>query len=212
MKNLIPQIDHLVYAVEDLDKGIAYFSQLTGVQPVIGGKHHTEGTWNALFGLGHNSYFEIIAPDPAQDPPKRYSWRDAIAVRGYNRLVRWCAVSNNLEQSIRKAKALHVDVGEAIASSRKKTDGSTLSWTLSDLRVDPLDGVFPFFIDWGSAAHPSQSLPQGCTIRQMEALHPEPPFIQTVLEKMEIPLPVYQAAHPQLIVMLNTPNGAITIK
>ena len=56
------ELDHLVYAVEDLQAGIEHFHQLTGVEPCIGGQHEGLGTHNAVFSLGDSqTYFEIIA-------------------------------------------------------------------------------------------------------------------------------------------------------
>lgn len=57
-------IDHLVYAVPNLEKGIAEFENKFGIQATIGGKHLTKGTHNALINLGKYSYLEIIAVDP----------------------------------------------------------------------------------------------------------------------------------------------------
>ena len=59
-------LDHVVYGVSDLQLGIDAFKRVTGVKPVIGGQHVGLGTHNAIFSLGNETYFEIIAPDPEQ--------------------------------------------------------------------------------------------------------------------------------------------------
>ncbi len=59
-------LDHILYAVPDLQKGIDDFEKLTGVRPVYGGKHLNLGTHNALVSLGEEVYFELIAPDPSR--------------------------------------------------------------------------------------------------------------------------------------------------
>ena len=43
------------------------FVELTGVQPVTGGIHPGFGTRNRLVSLAPDVFFELIAPDPAQD-------------------------------------------------------------------------------------------------------------------------------------------------
>lgn len=60
------QLDHLVYGVSSLDEGMVHFHNLTGIKPVIGGRHEGLGTHNAIFSLGDDTYFEIIAADPTQ--------------------------------------------------------------------------------------------------------------------------------------------------
>ena len=66
------RLDHLVYGVDDLQKGMARFEALTGVKPALGGRHDGLGTHNAIVSLGGGAYFEIIAPDPTQ--PTRPQW------------------------------------------------------------------------------------------------------------------------------------------
>ncbi len=57
---MIKSIDHILVAVEDLDKAVEDYSLVFGFGPTWQGNHPSLGTKNALFPLD-NLYFELIA-------------------------------------------------------------------------------------------------------------------------------------------------------
>src|SRR5690348_9700663 len=151
-------IDHLVYAVSDLDRGVAEMERLLGVRAVPGGRHLGRGTRNALLGLGGRTYLEVIAPDPAQSQAP--SWFRVSDLQAPT-LVTWAAASRNLEADAAAAERAGVRLGSIIAGERTRTDGVELRWRYTDPSTFIADGIVPFLIDWGATPHPSSAIPSG---------------------------------------------------
>ncbi len=209
-KHLHSKIDHLIFNVRDLHKGIAIIESLTGVAPVIAGRHQGEGTWNALMSLGKGIYFEVIAPDPQQPNVQGPSWVQTIRSMPENRLVNWCVKTRDPYTLAEHAQEHQIDLGAVMNGSRQKNDGSTLSWTLTDLKANPAN-LIPFFIDWGESDHPSESLPGGCRLISLEAVHPEPAILQDAFKVLDLPLKVYAGNEQRLIARLETPRGEVVL-
>ncbi|MEN9805196.1 MAG: hypothetical protein RIS41_2043 [Actinomycetota bacterium] len=173
-------IDHLVYAVPDLAAAVSEIEELTGVAPIPGGAHVGRGTYNALLGLGGHTYLEIVGPDPAQpdpDAPRPFGIDDLTRPG----LVTWCArADRDLEQVAGDLRTIGDDVGPIDAMSRRRPDGVVLEWRLTPPRLDD-GGVIPFFIDWGTTPHPTQSLPVGGFVLELILTHPDPERIERVL-------------------------------
>src|SRR5215475_3695541 len=124
---LLTQVDHLVYATPDLNRGIGEIEQLTGVRASPGGQHPGGGTRNALVALGPTSYLEIIAPDPDQPAP---STPRTFGIDNLQRskLVTWAAKTNDLAQLKLQAERNGIQLAPVSPGSRKRPDGVLLSW------------------------------------------------------------------------------------
>jgi len=204
-------VDHLVYAVPDLDSGSAQVERLLGVKPAVGGQHPGRGTRNALVGLGPTSYLEILAPDPAQPAPQTPRSFHLDEVRS-PRLVGWGARRTDLEALVRDAAGKGVKLGELGSGGRKRPDGVELSWRFTSPDALLGGGVVPFFIDWGSSPHPAKTAPAGPTLVALRAEHPDPSSVERTLRVLGVDMPVARGAAPALIAVIECPRGRVELR
>lgn len=204
-----PSLDHLVYAVPDLDAAARAFAQATGVAPVEGGRHLGRGTRNVLVGFGETGYLEIIGPDPDHpaDPGAAVPFGvDAVA---RPQLVTWAVHPVDIERAAAASAAAGADLGAIGPLSRRTPDGELLEWRLAAPHPAPLDGVTPFLIDWGTTRHPAAALPR-LALRGLRATHPDPAAVAAVLDALGVRLLVEEGP-PGIAALLDTPRGPVVI-
>lgn len=203
-------IDHLVYAVSNLDAGIAEIELLLGVKAAPGGKHTGRGTHNALLSFGRGSYLEIIAPDPEQMAPAAPRPFGLDRLREA-RLVTWAVRVPNIEKRVDEARKSGYDPGAVLAMSRKLPDGSELRWQLA-VNAEPAgDGIVPFLIQWEPGMHPSETAPAGAHLADLQAEHPHPETVTPMLEAIGAELTVTESARPALIATIEGPKGTVVL-
>lgn len=151
-------LDHILLGCSDLDDGISFVKQQSGVTAAFGGVHPGRGTRNALLSLGGKRYLEIIAPDPAQTGVHDHYGLGKLTEP---LLVGWAAHPNNLDEFASRLRAANLAFDGPTPGSRKRPDGQLLQWKTINLR-DDLGGLLPFFIEWNpESIHPSTDAPFG---------------------------------------------------
>lgn len=205
--------DHLLLGVPDLDEGIRWVESTTGVRAAVGGVHPGMGTRNALASLGGRQYLEIIAPDPAQ---KTFKFQPDLRTLDGPRLVTWAAASDDVEAVARAARAAGFGVFGPRDGSRKRPDGSVLSWRTVAVDVGlpsaPVQPI-PFFIQWSpESTHPASDSPAGLRLTSFELRHPDPARLRDALAKLGIDGPVDEAQRVELEATLDSPKGRVTLR
>ena len=208
---LLVRVDHLVYATPDLNRGVEEIEKLLGVRATPGGQHPGRGTRNALIALGPATYLEIIAPDPDQPPPKtpRPFGIDGLKE---SRLVTWAAKGVDLERLRDEAARKGARLGEVMSGSRRRPDGTLLSWRYTDPQTVLADGLVPFFIDWGQSPHPAHTAARGASLIALRAEHPEPQRVQRLLRELGLDLLVQPGAAPALVAIIDGPRGRVELR
>src|SRR3954471_6652801 len=143
---IVNALDHLLLGVADLDDGMSWIEQRTGIRPAVGGSHPGRGTRNALLSLGAKQYLEIIAPDLAQPG---VSEDLELGKLSEPRLINWAAATTDVEALAAPAKAAGTTFFGPRDGSRATPNGGLLKWrTLgltAYLSAGPINPI-PFFI------------------------------------------------------------------
>ncbi len=149
------RVDHVVWAVDDLDAAAVRFRDEFGLGSVAGGSHPGWGTANRIVPLG-SEYLELVAVvDRERAAGSEFGRAVLGAVSGRRRLLGWAVETDDLEGV---ADRLSLDV---IRGSRTRPDGSTLRWQLAGVGPALSSGALPFFIPWDVAIRRASRLGAG---------------------------------------------------
>jgi len=202
-------LDHILLGCNDLDRGIAFVEERTGVRAAFGGVHPGRGTQNALLSLGTRRYLEIISPDPQQHEGSPLS--HCLLQLKEPHLVGWAAHPGDIQSFAAKLAQSGVAADGPTPGSRKRPDGQLLQWKTLNLRDNPAY-LLPFFIEWSAdSLHPSADAPKGCSLLRFEAATPDLDALSKQIALLGLDLPVTRADKPQLRVTIGGPKGQFSI-
>ncbi|MEM7573532.1 MAG: VOC family protein [Bacteroidota bacterium] len=204
------KIDHLVYAVPDLNQAIADLDAKLGIAPVFGGQHLTKGTKNALLNLGNGAYLELLAIDSTNDQiqPPRWMGIDLIEAP---QMVRWALKTDQIDLVSSLLSDFHPEHGRIETGERQQANGEFLRWQMCLPTPIPVVDILPFFVDWSSSLHhPCNQLETGCSLQGLQLFHPQPPSIAPLFRALNISLTIRKG--PQSIrIQIAGPKGSLSL-
>jgi hypothetical protein len=206
-------LDHILLGCNDLDSGIAFVEQRTGVRAAYGGVHPGRGTRNALLALGERHYFEIIAPDPKQDSAPSYAAQQLAKMKQLTspRLIGWAVHLSDIESLAKKLHDSGIVTRGPSPGSRARPDGRVVKWKSLNL-ADDRQGSLPFFIEWSKdSVHPSEDAPKGCRLEHFAVAGPDPAELAQTFQLLGIDVSIDRAERPQLRARIAGPRGKLEV-
>jgi len=147
------RLDHVVYAVPDLDEAAVRFRGEFGLDSTEGGRHERWGTANRIVPLG-DQYLELVAAVDEPMAAETAFGRGVLerAARGGG----WFTIAAVADDLGAVATRLRLEVG---SGSRTRPDGQTVRWRMAGLDDQRREPWMPFFLTWdvGQDRHPGRT-------------------------------------------------------
>lgn len=202
-------VDHILLGHPNLDAGIKYVFERTGVRAVPSGVHPGRGTRNALAALGRRRYLEVIGLDPEQSVTNPMTAKLRSLARPT--LIGWAIGSDDLVALRSAAESAKLQPGEVTPGSRVTPTGKTLEWETLQFGLE-IDFLMPFAIRWKNPDdHPSITAPTGLKLSAVWFGHREPTMLEEALEGLGISAKVEQNGTPRIRVRVNSPSGDVEL-
>jgi hypothetical protein len=136
------RLDHVVFAVHDLDEAAVRFREEFGLDSTEGGRHERWGTANRIVPLG-DQYLELVAALDEPVATETAFGRGVLAhAAGGGGWFTMAAVADDLDAV---ASRLGLEVGWG---SRTRPDGRTVRWRMAGLDDQRREPWMPFFLTW----------------------------------------------------------------
>ena len=205
-------VDHVILAIDSLDRGIDLLRNATGITPTQGGVHPGRGTQNALLGLGQGRYLELIAPNPDDTAA---SARATAATRGayfsqFRSLtpIGWAVHVSDVGAERARLLRAGLRPGPITPGSRATGDRRLLRWQTLNPWGQERD-VLPFVIAWDATTpHPSATAPAGCVLSGLQIVSPSADSLRSAFVRAGWPVSIVRGAPEHLELTLACPDGA----
>jgi hypothetical protein len=216
-------IDHLVVVARTLDQGVQWCEATLGTTPGPGGEHPLMGTHNRLLRISTDAYprayLEIIAINPAAQPPGRRRWFDMDdqlliqAVRVQPRLVHFVASTQDAPAALKSLRQLGIERGPLVHAERPGAAGM-LRWQISVRRDGQrlFYGGLPTLIQWNEL-HPADAMPDsGLALTSVDVRHPRMADLRAAHQAIGLRGVTLEEGAPNLTATLLTPKGVVTLE
>lgn len=203
------KLDHIIWAVPDLEAACQRIHALTGIEPQSGGvlPGRTQ-SHNALLSLGNGSYLEILCPARTGTA----KWANYVEDGNSHVIGYAMTVKDRFSHLLAALASARLKPNGPRPFGRVRPDGTKLNWELVHITGTEFDNAMPFFIDWlDSKPHPSVSSPGGIKLSSFAISHPRAKELQNSFKMLSIDTPVVASDRHYMEVTLQTPKGEVRL-
>jgi Glyoxalase-like domain len=136
------RLDHVVYAVRDLDAAAVRFREEFGLDSSVGGRHEGWGTANRIVPLG-DQYLELVGVVDRDEARANAFGRSVLERAGAGGAWLLICVATDDVEAVAERLGLEVSEG-----ARERPDGELLRWRMAGLGDPRREPWMPFFITW----------------------------------------------------------------
>ena len=199
------RIDHVLLAVDDVERASAQLKAAHGLAAYEGGRHPGWGTANAIVPLG-DAYLELVAVvDDTTARTSSFGRWVASQARATPTPFGWCVRPASLESTAERL-GLDIDTG-----SRTTPSGEALSWRVAGLDQAAERPWLPFLIEWvDRASHPGRRGTMGDTSLRLE-IEGDRDELADWLGEHALPVEVRPGRAGVVGVQLDGPSGPIAL-
>jgi hypothetical protein len=202
-------IDHVIWAVPDLEEYADKFENMTGVAPVYGGEHTNGITANYLMALDNCTYLEIIGPKKGVSLD---TFGEAAAIYKNTGLLGFAFGMQNADDAKDYFARIGLSTDEPRTGGRNKPDGSFVGWRT--IRFPTLNfgtDSLLFAIEWTTVPHPATTSPKGIKITNLVIEGPDAGRLARIVQDHDLPVEIAADRPIGFKLMLETPKGRIVL-
>ena len=199
------ELDHVLFAVTDLEAAAREFDSRYGLSSVDGGRHRDWGTANRIVPLG-SSYLELIAVvDAGVAAGSSFGRWVGDGATDSGRPIGWAVRTSGVDD-VAGRLGLTVRSGSRVTPS-----GEELRWRSAGVDEAIAEPCLPFFIEWGEGVRlPGAESPRPATISRL-VLQGSPDRLTSWLGDHALPIRVLDGPAEVAAVVLSTSTGDIVL-
>ena len=163
---MITTLDHLIIAVDDLDKAEKDYTKIFGIQPVWKGEHKELGTTNSLFNF-QNTYFELLSA--SGEGLGAMLVQQALEESGEG-LIGMVLGTDNIEEATQTLKKSFLISEPGAGTGTNFKSDEVRKWKNLFLPPELTRGIFSFIIQHTHGLLPMYDLKNSATIDKLDHL------------------------------------------